>query len=67
VLAPHGVAPTEYLVVPRPALTDLPLHLLFDAGEGVVAHFAYLRRFVLYAEQHGVLALDMFLPYSSTS
>ena len=65
-LAPHGVASAEYLIVPCPALTDLPLHLLFDAGKSVVAHFAYLRRFVLYAEEHGVLALDIVLPYSST-
>jgi hypothetical protein len=67
VLTPHGVASAEYLVIPYPAFTDLPLHLLFDAGESVVANFAYLRRFVLYPEEHGVLALDVVLPYSSIS
>jgi hypothetical protein len=67
VLAPHGVAPAEYLVVRCPALTDLPLHLLFDTGEGVVAHFAYPRCFVFYTEEYGVLALDVVLPYSSIS
>jgi len=66
VLAPHSVASAEYLVVRCPVLTDLPFHLLFDAGESVVAHFAYLRRFVLYTEEYGVLALDIVLPYSST-
>jgi hypothetical protein len=67
VLAPYGIASAEYLVVACPALTDLPLHLLFDAGESVVAHFAYSCRFVFYAEEHGVLALDIVLPYSSIS
>jgi hypothetical protein len=67
VFTPHGVASAEYLVVRCPALTDLPFHLLFDAGESVVADFAHLRRFVLYAEEHGVLVLDNVLLYSSTS
>jgi hypothetical protein len=63
VLAPHGVAPAEDLAIRCPALADFPFHLLFDAGESVVAYFAYPRRFILNAEEHGVLALDIALPY----
>jgi hypothetical protein len=64
VLAPHGVASAEYLVIRGPTLADLPLHLLLDAGEGVFVYLAYPRRFVLDAEEHGVLVLDVVLPYS---
>ena len=66
VCAPHGVTSAENLVVGRPVLADLALHLFFDAGERVIAYLAYPRRLVLYAEEHGVLALDIVLPYSST-
>jgi hypothetical protein len=67
VLAPYGVASAENLVVRGPAFADLPLHLLLDAGEGIAVHFAYPRRFVLDAEEHGVLVLDVVLPYPPTT
>jgi hypothetical protein len=51
VLASYGVASLEDLVVRRPVLADLSLHLLLDAGERALAHVAYPRGLVLYAEE----------------
>jgi len=63
VLAPYGVASAQDLVIGGPALANLPLYLLLDAGEGGSVHFANPRRFVLDAEEHGVFVLDVILLY----
>ena len=62
-LAPYGVASAQDLVIRGPTLANLPFYLLLDAGEGVSVHFANPRRFVLDAEEHGVLVLDVILLY----
>jgi hypothetical protein len=55
VLVARGVAAFENLLVRPPALADLALELLLDAGQGRALDAAYNRGLVLYAEQEPVL------------
>jgi hypothetical protein len=61
VLTPYGVAAPDHPVVRLPVLADLSFDLLLDSGERGVAHLAYFRGFVLDAEEHRILALDVLL------
>ena len=62
-LPPYGVAAPEYPVIRPPAVADLSFHLLLDTGECGFTDFTDSRGLVLYAEEHGVLALDSLLLY----
>jgi len=63
VLPPYGVAAPDHPVVRLPALADLFSYLLLDTGERLVTNVTYSRGLVLYAEEHGILALDVLLLY----
>src|SRR5215218_1581433 len=60
-LPPYGVAAPDHPVVRLPPCADFSFHLLFDSGERGVANLSYSRGFVLDAEEHGILALDVLL------
>ena len=64
-LPPYGIAAPEYAVIRLPAVADLSFYLLLDTGERGFTDFTDSRGLVLYAEEHGVLALDILLLYSS--
>jgi hypothetical protein len=64
VLSPYGVASPEYPVVRLPAVADLSSYLLLDTGERGFTNVTDSRGLVFYAEEHGVLALDILLLYS---